>query len=230
MTSSRTRGARDAAAAAAAVLALALAAGGCGTGGGDGDGGGQRAPGTPPAPVATGTGPYPPPSGPGEAAPVLPGEGTPGPRGTPEGGVPRPADIDRTDADAVGRAVLTVLWTFDTAVDRRPHDAGLRAADAGWLTDAYADRLRAHRPRSVPGAQWQEWAGHRARTTVALKKTEDAAKPADTGTEAWRQWTVTATPHGREGWTGKPTTVVAYVRLTRPAAGRVWQVADVTVR
>ncbi|MEU3255663.1 hypothetical protein [Streptomyces sp. NPDC006997] len=210
-----------------AVLALVLTLGGCGSGSG-GDGGpvaAEATPSTPTAPAATGTGPYPSPSGPAEASPV-PTE----PGGTPRVDVPRPADVDQRDADAVARGALTALWTYDTVTDGGPHDAGVRAADAGWLTPAYARRLRDHQPRSVPGARWREWAGHRAVTEVTLERAADAAIPPDTGTEAWRQWTVTAAPHGRAGWTGEPTTVVAYVRLTRAAAGAGWRVADVAVQ
>ncbi|MGK3944964.1 hypothetical protein ABK046_42040 [Streptomyces caeruleatus] len=138
-------------------------------------------------------------------------------------------DIDQRQADAVARGTLTVMWTFDSAIDHGPHDASVRAADAGWLTRAYAARLRAYRPRSAPGAQWNEWASHRAYTIVTLQKTEDAARPADTDTEAWRQWTVTTTPSGRDGWSAKPTTVIAYVHLTRTATDKTWRVDDVTV-
>ncbi|MFD0315645.1 hypothetical protein [Streptomyces flavalbus] len=214
-----------------AALALVLTLGGCGSGwtvtGGEG-GPGSAAPAAPTAPslpAATGTGPYPSPSGPAEASPVP----TAAP-GTPRVDVPRPADVDQEDADAVARGALTVLWTFDTVTDGGPHDAGFRAADAGWLTPAYARRLRDHQPRSVPGAQWREWAGHRAVTEVTLERAADAAIPPDSDTEAWRQWTVTASPRGRAGWTGDPSTVVAYVRLTRAAAGTGWRVADVAVQ
>jgi hypothetical protein len=203
------------------MLALVLAVGGCGSG----SGGGQRAAPTPSAPAATGNGPYPTPSGPGEPPPLPTGS-----KGTPRGGTTRPGDVDQENADAVGRGALTVMWTFDTAIDSGPYDAGLRAADAGWLTPAYAKRLRTHRSRSVPGGQWREWTGHHASTVVTLEKAEDAAIPPDTGTETWRQWAVTASPHGRDRWTGEPTVVVAYVQLTRAAAGQAWRVADVTVR
>lgn len=209
---------------AAVTFALLLALGGCGSGSGSGDDTGAASA-APSAPAATGTGPYPSPSGPGEATPLP--TATPG---TPRVDVPRPADVDQRDADAVARGALTVLWTFDTVTDSGPHDAGVRAADAGWLTPAYARRLRGHQPRSVPGAQWREWAGHRAATDVTLERAPDAAIPPDTGTEAWRQWAVTASPHGSDRWTGEPTTVVAYVRLTRAAAGQAWRVADVAVR
>ncbi|WP_326798181.1 hypothetical protein OG946_24625 [Streptomyces sp. NBC_01808] len=215
MTPSVTRGAT---AAAATALAAVLTAVGCGSG----TDGGRQGPATPSAPAATGTGPYPIPSDAAEAEPLPAGSG-----GTPKGGVPRPDDVDQADADAVSKGALTVMGTFDTTVDRGPSDAEVRAASAGWLTHAYAASLSKHRPRAAPGAQWQEWAGHRAYTTVALQKAEDAAKPADTDTEAWRQWAVTTTPRGRDGWTGEPATVPAYVHLTRKAAGEAWRVDDI---
>ncbi|WP_413807652.1 hypothetical protein [Streptomyces sp. OE57] len=220
MTSSSPRGIT---AAAATVLTLTLAASGCGS---DISGEG-RARSSTPSPAATGTGPYPTPSASRTAAPESP---SPRPTGTPRGGTPRPGDVEQTDADAVSRGALTALWTFDTAVDRGPHDAELRAVDAGWLTKAYADRLRSRQPQSVPGAQWQEWVRHRAYGTVELEQAEEAAKPTDTGTEAWRQWTVITTPSGRDQWTGQPVPVAAYVHLTRAAAGTAWRVADVIVR
>ena len=98
------------------------------------------------------------------------------------------------------------------------------------MTKSYARQLGQHHARSAPGAQWGEWTKHRAYTTVELAKTEDAVKPADTDTVAWRQWTVTTTPHGRDGWKQKPTTVVAYVHLLRSAADTAWRVTGVTVR
>ncbi|MET4926986.1 hypothetical protein P3L51_32315 [Streptomyces sp. PSRA5] len=224
MTSPRTWGAT-----AMVVITLGLPAGGCGSGSGGGSGSGsgsgseERAL---TAPAATGTGPYPTPSATRTNPPVLPKpKGTGKPRGT----TIRPQDVDRTDADAVSRGALTSLWTFDAATDRGPHDAGLRAADAGWLTRAYADRLRAHRP-PVPDAQWREWVEHRAYTTVALTKAEDAARPPGTETEAWRQWIVTATPSGNGRWKGEPVIVVVYVHLTRTVVGEPWRVANVTVR
>ncbi|MFI7241770.1 hypothetical protein [Streptomyces qinglanensis] len=152
------------------------------------------------------------------------------PPGTPEGGVPRPGDVDEKDPDEVAEGTLTAMWTHDTTVDDGPGDAARRTADAGWLTRSYARTLGGRRAGSAPGAQWQRWADHRAYTTVALDRTEDAAKPEDTDTVAWRQLTVTTTPHGRDGWTREPASVVAYVHLVRKSADADWRVADVTVR
>ncbi|MEU7318814.1 hypothetical protein [Streptomyces sp. NPDC007083] len=151
-------------------------------------------------------------------------------RGTPKGGVPKPGDVDGRDADEVAEGTLTAMWTHDTTVDDGPGDAARRTADAGWLTRSYARQLADHRGGSAPDAQWRRWADHRAYTTVASERTEDAAKPPDTDTVAWRQLTVTTTPHGRDGWTRKPASVVAYVHLVRKSADAVWRVADVTVR
>ncbi|GAA2066255.1 hypothetical protein GCM10009801_12450 [Streptomyces albiaxialis] len=230
-----TRGSRrrTAVAATALTLVLALAATGCGAeiGGGDGGGGegGEKARTAPSAPPATGTGPYPTPSDAAGEPSRPPRSGKSGAIKAPKGGIVRPDDVEQDDADEVSRGVLRSLWTFDTAVDRGPQDAELRTADVGWLTGAYAKRLRGHRSRPVPGAQWQRWDDHRAYTTVGLKQTQDAAKPPDSDAEAWRQWTVTATPKGRDRWKGDPVTVTAYVQLTRTAPGKPWRVAGVTV-
>ncbi|MGC5562531.1 hypothetical protein ACPYPG_06765 [Streptomyces sp. FR-108] len=219
MTSLRGRRVSDSA---ATVLVLGLLAGGCGSGGS----GEELAGAAPSAPPPTGTGPYPTPSVPVTHTPEVPEhESTDEPRG----GTLLPRDVDRTDADAVGEGALKVLWTFDTTTDSGPHDAEVRAADAGWLTGAYADRLRARRPRTIPGVQWQEWAEHRAHTTVVPRKTADAAQPPDTATGAWRRWTVTATPSGRGQWSGEPVVVTVFLHLTRTAGDRPWRVADVTV-
>ncbi|MFF7987737.1 hypothetical protein ACFZDK_53380 [Streptomyces sp. NPDC007901] len=206
---------------AAVVLALAVALNGCG----NGAGGGRTAPAEPSRSAATGTGPYPTPSGAGEAS-ALPARST----GAPEHGASRASDVDRSDPDAVSKGALTALWTFDTVTDDDPFAADVRAADGGWLTAAYADELRSHRAESVRDVQWRQWTTHRARTTVALAPADDAAKPADTRTEAWRQWAVTTTPHGRDHWTGKPTTVAAYVHLTRTGPGKPWRVAGVLLQ
>ncbi|MFJ2818042.1 hypothetical protein [Streptomyces sp. NPDC087294] len=176
-------------------------------------------------PAASGTGPYPTPTD-ADASPTVPVRST----GTPKGGVPQAADVKRTDADAVSKGALKALWTYDTTVDSGPVAAGVRAADAGWLTAEYGLQLRSQQGGSVSSAQWREWAGHRAYTTVALSAADDAARPPDTGTEAWRQWIVTTTPHGRDQWTGKADALAVYVQLTRTGPGKAWQVAGVRLQ
>ncbi|MGI5347353.1 hypothetical protein ACQEU8_04070 [Streptomyces sp. CA-250714] len=225
-----TLGSRAIAATAGLALALALLLlAGCGAvGNGVADGGDK---GRTPAAASPGTGPRSPaPTDAGETEATDKTRGTNKTQRTPKGGVPQPEDVDRTDADAVSKGALTAMWTYDTAIDRGPADAGVRTADAGWLTPSYAGQLRERRARSGPGAQWGTWAKHRAYTKVSLTKTEDAAMPDDTDTVAWRQWTVAPTPHGRDGWTQEPTSVVAFVHLVRKSADAPWQVADITAR
>ncbi|MFH8471069.1 hypothetical protein [Streptomyces sp. NPDC017991] len=130
----------------------------------------------------------------------------------------------------MGRAALKIMWTYDTAVDDGPSAAGRRTADGHWLTPKYAAQLRSGRAAAVGDAQWREWTSHRAYTTVALKAADDGARPADTATEAWRQWAVTDTPYGRDHWKGEPTGFAAYVQLTRTGPGRSWQVTRVIVQ
>ncbi|MFH8350466.1 hypothetical protein [Streptomyces sp. NPDC018045] len=204
---------------AAAVLALA----GCSAGT---DPGGRADPAPHPStPPATGTGPYPEPARTAPAAPVPRGAS-----GTPKAPAPAPGDIDRQDADAVARGALTAMWTSDTALDTSPQDAIARAARAGWCTPAYAAQLTSHTPRAAPGAQWAEWARHRAHTTVKAAATAEAGRPADTPTTAYRQYTLTITPHGRDNWSGTPVTVTVFAELTRTAAGQPWQLAATTAQ
>jgi len=131
--------------------------------------------------------------------------------GTPRPGLP--TGVDGNSADAVTKAALTTMWTIDTTIDTTQYDATARAFP--YLTTEYAAKLKDGRPRSAPGAQWQTWTDHTAWTTVTLSPTEDAGRPADTPTTAYRQYTVTATPHGTDGWTGDPIETTAFVTLTR---------------
>ena len=158
-------------------------------------------------------------SDPSEAAPLPTGSG-----GTPRPGLPK--NVDTGSADAVGRAALTVMWTMDTAIDTSQYNATVRAAP--YLTTKYAAELKAAPPRSAPGAEWTTWTQHKAWTTVALESADEAGRPSDTPTDAYRTWTVTTTPHGTDGWTGDPTVTTAFVSLTHTAGS--WKVSAVQVQ
>ncbi|WP_067067585.1 hypothetical protein [Carbonactinospora thermoautotrophica] len=140
--------------------------------------------------------------------------------------LPDPQKVDGADPDAVSRAAVTVMWTMDTTIDTSQYQAELRAAP--YLTADYAARLRQYPPVAAPGAQWNQWAAHRAYTTVRLTPGYDD-RPLDTATTAHRQWSVTATPIGRDGWRGQPVTATVFVTLTRTGPGQPWRVAAVTV-
>lgn len=150
----------------------------------------------------------------------------PGHPGTPPVPLPAPSSVKGDDPEAVSRAVVTIQWTVDTSIDNSRHDAALRAAP--FLEPAYLAFLKAHPPVAAPGAEWAEWTRHRAYTTVATRALHDE-RPADSATEARRQWLVTTTPRGRDGWSGRPTTTTAFVTMTRERAGAPWRVSGITV-
>ncbi|MGX1976840.1 hypothetical protein [Streptomyces kronopolitis] len=208
---------------AAAVVAAALALSACSTNGAQDDDA-HPAP-SPHRPTATGTGPYPDPGNTVDDGSPLPvGKG-----GRPHGGIPSPGDVRQTDATAVTRGALAAMWTSDTTLDTTLQDAIRRAARAGWLTPTYAAQLTKHQP-TAPGAEWAEWSRHRAYTTVHIKATPDAGQPADTGTTAYRQMTLTVTPHGRDKWAGQPATYTVFVVLSRTDKGKPWRLSATTVQ
>ena len=139
---------------------------------------------------------------------------------------PEPGSIDQRDADAVGTAVLTTMWTIDTTVDRDQRDAALRAA--GWLSPEYLAELR-DGPQPGTDADWTTWAAHRARTRPALTVGSDT-RPPDSATHADRQWQLTVTPIGADGWRGRPLVMTAFVSLQRRGSGAPWRVTSVTLR
>ncbi|GAB2938565.1 hypothetical protein GCM10027203_45000 [Nonomuraea fastidiosa] len=139
---------------------------------------------------------------------------------------PKPGSIDQRDADAVGTAVLTTMWTVDTTVDRDQRDAALRAA--GWLSPEYLAELR-DGPQPGTDAAWTTWAAHRARTRPTLTEGSDT-RPPDTATHADRQWQLTVTPIGADGWRGRPLVMTAFVSLQRRGSGAPWRVTSVTLR
>ena len=136
-----------------------------------------------------------------------------------------PGAIDQRDATAVSRAALTIMWSVDSIRDHKgQRDTYLRAST--YLTPEYAARIRKTlTPQRPPGL----WKQHRAFSAVELVPIEDEDDGPDTPTRAGRQWSLTITPTGRDGWTGETFTVLAFVDLTRPSLRHPWRIADVVV-
>jgi hypothetical protein len=149
-----------------------------------------------------------------------------GTAGSPPVPLPAPSTVNDQDASAVSKAVVTIQWTMDTTIDTSQYQAELRSAR--FLTPSYLANVKAHPPVAAPGAQWNEWSSHRAYTTVATLAEHDD-QPADSATEARRQWGITVTPHGRDGWTGSPTTATVFVTMSRARTGSPWLVSAITV-
>jgi hypothetical protein len=155
------------------------------------------------------------------AQPIPTGTGTPG---VP---LPRVDQVDQRDATALSQGALTVWFTADTTSDTSWQDAAVRSGP--WLTPEYAGQQADFAPLAGPRAEWGEWAAHRAYTVVAMVAAREAGAPADTDVEAFRQWRVTVTATGRDGWTGPPTASTAYVHLVRASVADPWRVAQVLV-
>lgn len=157
------------------------------------------------------------------SAPVTPARSpTPAPTATPHGGLPDPDAIDRGDATAVSRAAIKVMWTVDAAVDSSQLDAYLRAKP--YLSPEYAKGVSAETSGALPAL----WLDHRAYSRVRLtQQAPEDGVGADTSATAHRQWSITATPTGRDGWTGSPVHATAFVTLRRGDDGG-WQVSEVT--
>jgi hypothetical protein len=149
-----------------------------------------------------------------------------GAAGTPPIPLPAPSTVNDQDPNAVSKAVVTIQWTMDTTIDTSQYQAEMRSAP--FLTPSYLAILKAHPPVAAPGAQWNEWSSHRSYTTVATLAEHDD-QPADTATEARRQWGITVTPHGRDGWHGIPTTATVFVTMSRSGPGSPWRVSAITV-
>jgi hypothetical protein len=140
--------------------------------------------------------------------------------------LPNPAAVNYADPTAVSQAAVIIQWTMDTVTDASQYQAELRSAP--FLAPAYLAQLRANPPVAAPGYQWDQWAAHRAYTTVSLVAEPDD-QPADTATIAYRQWGITVTPRGIGGWTGAPLTATVFVQLSRAGSGRPWLISAIYV-
>ncbi|MCA2180947.1 hypothetical protein LDL08_32680 [Nonomuraea glycinis] len=118
------------------------------------------------------------------------------------------------------------MWRIDTTTDSDQRDAVLRAA--GWLSPAYLADLRAGSQVGTDAA-WTGWAAHHARTEPSLIAGRDQRQP-DTATHADRQWRLTVTPIGADGWRGRPLTMTVFVALQRDRRSAPWRVVAVTLR
>lgn len=139
---------------------------------------------------------------------------------------PQPAaSVDRRDPDAVAVAALTALYSYDTTVDRRPADAARRARP--WLSASFRSSITSLPPQSGPGATWSTWAAHRAIVHTTVTPGSDA-RPDNLATRTYRQYLVTLTPRGRDGWRGPARRITVFLALDRTTTG--WAVSTVMPR
>ncbi|WP_131784467.1 hypothetical protein [Protofrankia symbiont of Coriaria ruscifolia] len=116
-------------------------------------------------------------------------------------------------------AFATAIHTVDTAVDAGPGAAYYRARP--YIT------ARLSRPINgvAVDARWEQWAAHRATTTVTTTVLAVEAPP-DSLVDAHRAVRVTVTPHGTDGWTGPAETRIVFCQLAADSGG--WRVDSYT--
>lgn len=141
----------------------------------------------------------------------------------PQGGLPDFRKVDQGNPTAVSKTVITVMWTVDATVDNGQRDAYLRAVPL--LATTYAATISNQPAGGLPAT----WRDHRAyaRVQAVLEEPKGDVEP-DTPTTAHRQWQITVTPIGRDGWKGALVHASAFVTLTRAAANAPWRVSNVT--
>ncbi len=155
------------------------------------------------------------------ARPFAPTPVPTGRAGTPAGGLPPTSTLTSANPDVAAVAGLTAYHRADTALDLGPADTHRRTLP--WTTGQLADGIRGDRPVTGPGATWTTLAAHHGYSIVTVRRAYDDGAPTDTRTAVYRQFTVTTTPHGRDGWTGPPVTHTDFLTLTRTGSG--WRIA-----
>ncbi|MBO2443069.1 hypothetical protein [Actinomadura nitritigenes] len=137
-------------------------------------------------------------------------------------GLPDLSRLDQSDATAVSKAALTLMWTVDSAIDHGQQDAYQRATPL--LDSVYKAVIDGQGGGSMPGL----WSRHRAYAKVRLtRQTPLGDVPADTPKLAHRQWRIDVTPTGRDGWKGDPVHATAFVTLRRDKPSGPWRVSAV---
>jgi hypothetical protein len=137
-------------------------------------------------------------------------------------GLPDLSRLDQSDATAVSKAALTLMWTVDSAIDHGQQDAYQRATPL--LDSVYKAVIDGQGAGSMPGL----WSRHRAYAKVRLtRQTPLGDVPADTPKLAHRQWRIDVTPTGRDGWKGTPVHASAFVTLRRDGPDAPWRVSAV---
>jgi len=140
--------------------------------------------------------------------------------GSPAGGLPPASTLTNPDPNVAAGAGLTAYYRTDTALDLGPADTHRRALP--WTTGQLAAGIRGDQPVTGPGAAWTALAAHHGYTTVTVTRAYDDGAPTDTRTAVYRQFTVTTTPRGRDGWIGALVNHTDFLTLTRTRNG--WRI------
>lgn len=126
-------------------------------------------------------------------------------------------------ADTVAAAGLRVIYTWDTGTDSGPASAARRALKL--LSPPMSTDVLNAPPVAQPGAQWDQWASHAAVLTADVTPSADDHPP-DTPDRVYRQYTITQTIHGVDGWSAPAQQLTVFVTLDHTPDG--WRIATVS--
>jgi len=127
-----------------------------------------------------------------------------------------------SDPSDVAREALKIIWAIDTRRDELPLDAALRAWS--YLTPACMRDLVG---TSYQAMDFTEWAEHGVVTKASV--TDDSLGHwTYTPTSALREWKVTVTPLGRDGWQGEKIRMSVTTKLVRLEMNDAWRVDEIT--
>lgn len=126
------------------------------------------------------------------------------------------------DATAVSVIVVRTIWAVDAMRDTGQRDAYLRARP--YLTQPCLARLQTEPVAGIPTL----WRDHRAYAQVRLtRQAPELGAGPDSPVLAHRQFHVTVTPTGRDGWKGIPIRAITFTTLTRPTSAAPWRIATI---
>lgn len=136
-----------------------------------------------------------------------------GKSGKPRGQTVAPTSaVAGTTPDQVAQVFSRTLWTWDSAIDTSPNDAGRRAVSLA--APAYAKALAAARSKTSPGAEWAQMASHRGFTKITTATLGGLGEaPADSATTAARAVTIQGSYLGTHKWSSPlgPHTLLVYM-------------------
>lgn len=124
--------------------------------------------------------------------------------------------------DEVAQAGLRIMFTWYTGHDTGPASATRRAL--AYLAPPMSTDVIAAPPVASPGAQWDQWAAHQAMLTPTIARGGDDAPPSS-AQHAYRQYLITQTVTGADGWRDPPRRTTVFVTLTHTSTG--WRIAQV---
>lgn len=132
-----------------------------------------------------------------------------------------PPLVASASPDQVAKVGLEVMFQSYCDRDTGPHAAARRAL--AYLAPPMSTDVLAAPPVASAGAKWDLWMRHRAVLTSQVTPGNDPTPP-DTANRVYRQYQVTQTVRGENGWSAPDETTTVFVTLVRTPEG--WRISE----